>query len=158
MGRRGGSTEKICVVLYRNLIYGDARISSMKKSDICIIIIVLLLVSGYSGCIKNNVDLTTKFIGSWSNSMISSGNEVWTFFVNGTMKNVQMQVEDGVEMTSISWFSYNVSNELLCLSSKDVSPDSYEYYSECFGYSFSNNDSSLTLTFEGTAFMEFIRI
>jgi len=158
MGSHGGSTEKICVVLYRNLIYGDARISSMKKSDICIIIIVLFLISGYSGCIKNNVDLTTKFIGSWSNSDNSSGHEVWTFFVNGTMKNVQIQVEDGEEMTSISWFSYNISNSSLCLFSKDISSDSYEYYSECFGYSFSSNDSIFTLTFEGTAFMEFIRI
>jgi hypothetical protein len=105
------------------------------------------------GCTQNTNTSATKFIGTWKTVGSPSDNETWTFYSNGTVKNMQHQVLDEEPLNSTAWFNYEVNNTDLCLSSIEGTPGSPSNYSECFSYEFSQTMERVTLSFQGTAFM-----
>jgi hypothetical protein len=128
----------------------------MKRCMVGVLLTVLLVAVSLSGCQENTGDEGTQtpinsgFIGRWLNIDTSPDNETWTFFTNGTVEYSVSQLFEGSFINSTSWFNYVVETDTLCLSSIEVSPETPSSYSECYGYAFSDNDSSLTLTFNGT--------
>jgi hypothetical protein len=128
----------------------------MKRCMVGVFLTLLLVVVYLSGCQEKTGDdrmqtpINSGFIGSWQNVDMSPDNETWTFYTNGTVKYSVIQVFEGNIINSTSWFNYEVKTDTLCLSSIEVSPESPSSYSECYGYAFSDNDGSLTLTFNGT--------
>lgn len=136
----------------------------MKKRVVGVGLVLLLVVIGLSGCQEKTSDDGTKnqfdsrFIGVWQNVEASPDNETWTFYINGTINDVITQEFEGEPLTSTSWFNCEVNASNLCLSSIDVLPGSPSYYSECFGYNFSDDNNDLTLSFEGTTFMIFTKV
>jgi hypothetical protein len=130
----------------------------MVKKTLISMIVLSFLIFELSGCMENTSNPTVKFYGSWKTVGSFSNNETWTFYSNGTVKNVQNQVLDEVPITSIVWFNYTVNDDDLCFSSIDVSPGSPSYYSECFGYQFSDTANRVTLSFNGTTAMIFAKV
>jgi hypothetical protein len=136
----------------------------MKKRVVSVGLVLLLVVIGLSGCQEKTGDSETKkqfdsrFIGEWQNVETSPDNETWTFYINSTVKDVRTQEFEGEPLTSTSWFNCEVNADDLCLSSIDELPDSPSYYSECFGYVFSDDTGRLTLSFNGLTFMIFTKI
>lgn len=131
----------------------------MKRCIVGVFLTLMLVIVILGGCQEktgdNGTQTTTdsRFIGSWQNIDTSPDNETWTFSTNGSVKTVITQQLEGEPFTSTSWFKVNVNGSNLCLSSTDVSPESPSYYSECYGYDFSENESILSLSFDGTSFM-----
>jgi len=128
----------------------------MKRCVVGVFLTMVLVIVILSGCQEKTRDdgtqtpINSGFIGSWQNVGTSPDNETWTFYPNGTVKYSVIQVFEGNIINSTSWFNYEVKTDNLCLSSIEVSPESPSSYSECYGYAFSDNDSHLTLTFNGT--------
>jgi hypothetical protein len=106
-----------------------------------------------SGCTEKTNIFAGKFIGTWKTVGSPSGNETWTFYQNGTVKNHQFQVLDDVPLNSTVWFNYKVNSTALCLSSIETTPETPSNYSECFSYQFSETRDRVTLSFQGTEFM-----
>ncbi|UCD14656.1 MAG: hypothetical protein JSW60_04340 [Thermoplasmatales archaeon] len=95
----------------------------MKKQFIIIGIVLLFICVGLSGC-EESADDTSKFIGTWK-----WGEETLTFFSDGTY--------DRNNFSGI----YEIKNEKLVLGGTNEPSLTSVYY-----YSFSDNDSKLTLT------------
>jgi len=137
----------------------------MKDYRLILGVTVLLLVVGLSGCQEksnengnqqHNTD--NKFIGDWEIVSSSPDYETWSFYANGSAKNIQDQEFEGQSMTTIWWFDYTKDNTSVCLSTKNQSSDSSNYSSECFSYSFSENTTRLSLSSNGIVIMDLVKI
>ncbi len=126
------------------------RFEKMNKKMLMLGMIILLLTVGLSGCIDNySNNGKNNFVGTWE-LLETSDSDIWTFYSNNTVKNIQIQDFEGETLTSTSWFDYEISENKLHLMSHDISQDSPSYYSEYFDYEFSDNNSLLTLSVGGT--------
>jgi len=118
----------------------------MNKHLIVSGIVVLLICVGLSGCNEQQKsDDTSKFLGAWEvikhfnpdNTLIVT----FTFYNNDTAKTVSNYTMGDIQ---IQWFNYEIDNGGLCLTPQGLS----ESYAICYGYDFSNNYMTLTLTNE----------
>jgi len=137
----------------------------MKNSRQIFCITLLLISVCLSGCYeKNNDDGTqqdntnNKFIGDWESFRSSSDYEIWSFYTNGSAKNILTQDFEGQPMTTISWFDYTKDNTSVCFSTKNESPGSPNYISLCFTYSFSDNTTHLTLSSNSIVIIDLVKI
>ena len=135
----------------------------MKKINIILIGIILLII-GLSGCTEksnektNELNLAEKFYGTWEYVDSYDYNETWTFYENGSLKNIEIEEIEGEIITGISWLKYEVNKSHFCYSPIDKTSESPNYNYECFGYEFSSDNTSLYLTFNEIKIMEFIKI
>jgi len=131
----------------------------MKKVNI-ILIGITLLITGLSGCTEdtNTLNLAEKFYGTWENVDSLGYNETWTFYENGSLKNIEIEEIEGDIITAVSWFKYEVNESHLCYSPIDLTSGTPGYNYECFGYEFSSDNTRLYLTFNGIKIMEFNKI
>ncbi|VVB62045.1 Uncharacterised protein [uncultured archaeon] len=136
----------------------------MKNSKLIFFIVILLIVVCLSGCQKNsdndgdqhNTD--NKFIGDWEIVNSSPDYETWSFYTNGSAKNILTQELEGQSMTTIAWFDYTKDNSNVCFSPKNESVGSSNYFSECFVYNFFDNTTRLTLSSNDIIIMNLVRI
>jgi len=92
-------------------------------------------------------------IGTWKIVDSSPDNETYSFYTNGSAKDILSQVLDEEPLTTVSWFTYTSNETSLCLTSPESAPGSNDSYTECFSSVFSENASRLTLSFKGTVAM-----
>lgn len=136
----------------------------MKKYVVNVGLILLFFLMIISGCQEKSLDDGTKdqfdnrFIGIWQNIEAYSDIEIWTFYINGTVKTMITQEFEGDILTSTSWFNYKTEEDVLCISSIDVLPGSPNYYLECFDFIFSDDTNRLELSFNEITFMIFTKI
>jgi len=63
---------------------------------------ILLLTVGLSGCMDNYSNSgKNNFVGTWK-MLETSDSDIWTFYSNNTVKNIQIQDLDGETLTSTS--------------------------------------------------------
>jgi hypothetical protein len=137
----------------------------MHKKIVTVTCIVLLLCIVFlSGCEQKNITPGNQqpsdnlFIGDWKIIDSSPDNETWSFYTNGSAKNILTQVFEGVPMTTVSWFNYTQNDTSLCLSSMDTTPGSPDSYAQCFSSVFSENATHLTLSLQGNVVMVLTKI
>ena len=156
----------------------------MKDYRLILGVCVLLLIVCLSGCqeksnddgnqTQNNDDgsqqhnnddgdqqpnTDNEFIGDWEIVSSSPDYETWSFYVNGSAKNIQTTEEDnGQPYTTIAWFEYTNDTTSICLSTINQSPGSSNYTSVCFSYSFSQNSTRLTLSSSGIVIMDLMKM
>ena len=129
-----------------------------------ILIGITLLIIVLSGCTEksneksNKINLAEKFYGTWVYVESSDYNETWTFYENGSLKNIAIEEIEGELITGLSWFKYEVNESHFCYIPLDKNSESPGYNYECFGYEFSSNNTSFYLTFNEIKIMEFIKI
>lgn len=138
-------------------------------------VIILLLIVILSGCQEknnnngnssqgnqtnnsNNYSNNSKFIGDWKKVGSSPDYETWSYYPNWSAKNLLIQQIDNQPITTISWFSYTINNASICLSSEGLSADSPDYLTECLKYSFSNNATHLTMSYNGVIVQDLLKI
>ena len=118
----------------------------MNKKLIIILVVFLLLVVGLSGCFEetkeNKNDISNKFIGTWTGGMHNGSSyyddELWEFFTNGSLKQVNNY---GSVYSSIDWYTYEIYNDgELCLRQSEIS------FLMCFIIEFEDNDSTCLLS------------
>ena len=108
----------------------------MKQIFVILVTIVVLLV-GMSGCIENNAN---KIVGEWEGVSITenfSNEVIFTFYEDKTAK------QEGQE-SHTHWFFYTIDDKCLYLNLQEF-PDIPPI---CYEYEFSNNYNNLTLTNE----------
>jgi hypothetical protein len=132
----------------------------MKKQTFLVVVTIIFFLLLSSDCTEKTNSATAKFLGTWKTIGSSSENETWTFYQNGTVKNIQNQTldEESIPFTSTTWFRYEVNDTDLCLSSIETSPESPSNYSECFTYQFSATMDQVTLSFQGVQFLIFTKV
>jgi len=115
----------------------------MDKKILTIELAVLLLVIGLlSGCAGNPFDPSAKFVGTWQIASVGdvteyiSGRTTLVFYPDGTYSFPGQVAGLNIEGT------YQVKGGMLTMSGTK--------WSGTFGYSFSNNDRTLTLSASGT--------
>jgi hypothetical protein len=129
-------------------------------------VIILLLIIILSGCQEKSSDNgntsqgnptnntnssnNSKFIGDWKSVGSYPDYETWSYYTNGTAKNLLIQQIDNQPLTTISWFNYTINNATICLSS--------EGQSECLKYNFTNNTTHLTLSFNDVIVQDLVKI
>jgi hypothetical protein len=137
----------------------------MKDPRLIFCITLLLISVCLSGCSEkssndgnqqHNTD--NEFIGDWEIVSSSSDYETWSFYTNRSAKNILTQDIEGQLITTISWYDYTKDNTSVCISTKNQSPDSPNYISMCFSYSFSGNATHLALSSNDIVIMELVKI
>ena len=117
---------------------------TMKKVPLFIGVMLIILTVGLSGCTEENskkgdgasTDLS-KFVGTWYgghwNSSIEDKDETWTFYENDSLYRIDAFDEE--------WATYELDeNGKLCIRIAAI------HYLMCYEFTFSNNDTYLTLT------------
>ena len=89
-------------------------------------------------------------LGSWkmieNSTYSSSTDQIWTFYNNGSMKwdyiYTYSWYDTNETSTYTSWYSYELKNNQLCLTSEE-----YSSYEMCYDFEITNNGNTLTATF-----------
>ena len=109
---------------------------------------ILLIIIGCTGCITQPTNTEkNKFIGKWNGEYLGSWDGVWeteaTFYKNDTVKTIYYQITDGErnEVTT-DWAVYEIKNGKLCVREAGNVEDE----STCNNYTFSDNDTRITIT------------
>jgi len=119
----------------------------MKIKIMPIILVILMLVSFFSGCFESNDNSTndqnqkSKFIGIWAviEPEDETYNTTWIFFENNSIK----VAFDFQGQPSHYYGTYKVENSKLKVTSSVTTPSN-----ATFDYTFSNGDNRLTLSNE----------
>lgn len=87
-----------------------------------------------------------KFIGVWHNIQVVD--EQWTFYANNTRKTVSIEFDDEMQQSYVLtiWSFYEVVNNTICFRDLDAPS---QQPSVCFDYTFSENNTVLTVSFSG---------
>jgi hypothetical protein len=87
-----------------------------------------------------------KFIGVWNN--IEVVDEQWIFYENNTRKTVSNEYDDEMQQSYVLtiWSIYEIVNNKICFRDLDAPS---EQPSVCFDYTFSENNTILTVSFGG---------
>jgi hypothetical protein len=115
----------------------------MKKHSILIVIFLILFIVSVSGCIQSDTE-REKFFGTWQTepktNPIGEGTytDVRTFYANGSYVSTNI----GLGKIPGKWY---LSNGKLIIDT---------YFPGAYQYSFSQNNSILTLISESTGFTE----
>lgn len=117
----------------------------MKKQLVIIVIAVLLICVGLSGC--NEQDEKSRFIGAWRAETPENGEVeiIFTFYNNGSVKLTSNLLYHGNGETETEWSNYEIKNGKMC----GISQLDGNYNYTCFDYEFSNGGNRLTLRYEG---------
>ena len=137
----------------------------MKNFKLIFCIILLLICVCLSGCnTKSNNNGNQQhntdniFFGDWESYRSPSDYEIWSFYTNGSAKNILTEAFEGQPMTTISWFNYTINDPNVCFSTINQSQGSPNYISMCFSYSFSENTTRLTLSSNNIVIMDLVKI
>jgi hypothetical protein len=124
----------------------------MEKTTQIVFALLLLFSICLSGC-TNNTDtenqqqnIMRKFIGEWEYIRSALDNETWSFYENGSAKNIVNTDDDGLMITTESWYDYVLDNSSVCFSTKNEPVGSPNYITMCFTYQFTNESTHLTLS------------
>jgi hypothetical protein len=98
-----------------------------------------------------------KFLGGWEVIDIAPDNETWVFYANLSAKDTLTQIFDGEPSTSITWFEYMNDTTTLCFST-NASPDTSDYFSICYTFLFSQNETRLTLSSNGIIIIDLVKL
>lgn len=94
------------------------------------------------------------FLGDWEIVGASPDYETWSFYTNQSAKNyLDQEFEDNI-ITTIVWFDYTNDTTTLCLTTKNETSDSPNYFSICYSYLFTENATHLTLSSNGIVIMD----
>ncbi len=127
-----------------------------KHNNTCILCILLCCTIAFSlcGCQEKKEDENTqeptdnKFIGRWKR-IDTVDYETWTYYTNESVENIIIQNLDGLNDTSIVWFTYTVDSDNICTYLEDISI--------CYTYIFSENSTRLSLYYEDIEAMVLIK-
>lgn len=136
----------------------------------CIVIVMFFVF--FSGCQEqsnengnnqtntsngNQHDTQNGFLGDWQ--VVDTGfvYETWTFYANLSAKNYLIQDDHGERITSVHWFDYTWDNTRLCFSTNGA-PDSEDYFSICYSYLFSENETHLRFSHNEIVIMNLMKI
>ena len=137
----------------------------MKHKSFLLITIVLLITTlCFSGCQEqtnqngNHTNTTTEntFLGDWETTIDPPEYESYSFYDNQTVKNYYLQKFEDQLLPSETWFTYTYDDTNLCFSSG--TPGSPDYFSICYTYTFSQNDTHLTLSSNGIVIIDLVKI
>jgi hypothetical protein len=123
----------------------------MKKSTVIASIMFFLISVCLCGCTQTNTDnqpqdLSSKFLGNWEYIRSALDYETWSFYTNGSAKNIINTDYDGQMLTSEVWYDYIIDNSTVCFSTKNEPVGSPNYVSMCFTFNFSDQYTHLTLS------------
>ena len=137
----------------------------METSRLIFCIILLLIGVCLSGCYEKSTEDGNQqhiadniFIGDWEMVRSVTDFEIWSFYTNGSAKNIITQDFENQSMTSISWYDYTRDNTTVCFSSKNQTVGSPNYISICFSYSFSDDTTRLILSSNNIVIIDLVKI
>lgn len=137
----------------------------MVTSRLIFCITFLLIGLCLSGCIEKSTNdgnqphnTENRFIGDWKMVRSPTDYEIWSFYTNGSAKNMITEDFENQSMTSISWYDYTKDNSSVCFSSKNQTVGSPNYISICFSYSFSDDTTRLTLSSTNIVIIDLVKI
>jgi len=137
----------------------------METSRLIFCITFLLIGICLSGCNEKSTDngnqqhnTDNRFIGDWEIVRSDSDYEIWSFFTNGSAKNIITQDFEDQSMTTILWYDYTKDNASVCFSPKNQTVGSSNYFSMCFSYSFSDDTTHLILSSNNIIIMDLVKI
>ena len=132
----------------------------MKKSVVIVGLILIMSAVFISGCLdktndgtENQVD-SSIFLGAWQNIDAYPDDQTWTFYINGTIKEITTEEFEGKNITSVYWYNYEVSEDELCIKLIDTLPSQ----PDCFEYVFSDNNTRFILIFREFTIKTFTKI
>jgi len=135
----------------------------MKKQILIIGIIIVLFITGLSGCTETNDKEIKKedFIGAWQivdtsyeyiKNLVNVHDYIYDFFENLTIKNSVIHYNDPSNLsdtyTSIHWYNWNISDGKLYMSNYEIA----------YACQFSNNNNELRISNSTIGWFKFIRI
>lgn len=120
----------------------------MKKIITIIGVIILIITTGFSGCIQENNDNgnTTKhadfskFIGEWEEISDKQFNDIWIFYENTSIKFLYFPAGNTGNNYPY-WGTFSLDDDILDVSSDNIFP-----VSDRFTYEFSDNYTKIILT------------
>jgi len=137
----------------------------METSRLIFCIIILLIGVCLSGCYEKSTNdgnqqhnTENRFIGDWEMVRSVTDFEIWSFYTNGSAKNIITQDFENQSMTSISWYDYTKDNTTVCFSTKNQTVGSPNYISICFSYSFSDDTTRLILSSNNIVIIDLVKI
>jgi len=98
-----------------------------------------------------------RFIGDWEMVRSATDYETWSFYANGSAKNIITEDFENQSTTTILWYDYTKDNVSVCFSTKNQTVGSPNYISICFSYSFSEDTSSLILSSNNIVIMDLVK-
>ena len=117
------------------------------SKDILLVVVVFILTVGLSGCTStehHKENYKELFLGKWVAGDTPEGEDgsvVFNFFSNDSFYvNLTNVDQHGNSSTQTAWMTYNITNNTLIMV--------IEGNEVHLGFSFSNNDKTLTLTEE----------
>jgi len=137
----------------------------METSKLIFFITLLLIGVCFSGCYEKSTNdgnqqhnTSNRFIGDWEMIRSATDYEIWSFYTNGSAKNIITQEFEEQPMTTILWYDYTKDNASVCFSTKNQTVGAPNYISMCFSYSFSDDTTSLTLSSNNIVIIDLVKI
>jgi hypothetical protein len=136
----------------------------METSRLMFYMTIVLIGLCLSGCYEKSTtdgnqqhNTNNSFIGDWELVRSVSDYETWSFYTNGSARNIITQDFENQSTTTVLWYDYTKDNMSICFSTKDQSIGDPNYISICFSYSFSENSTRLTLSSNNIVIMDLVK-